>query len=226
MIQVWSKLLFMHWRVPEATLRPLVPDGLHLDTYDGAAWIGVTPFTMPVVRPPFLPALPLVGRSHELNVRTYVHHDGVPGVWFLSLDAENPLAVLGARLGFSLPYYQARMHLDEREREIRFRSRRVHPGAHPAQFEGSWRRREALPEAIPGSLEFFLIERYCLYAKRAGRLLRTRIHHRPWPLCSVSLLSHSSTMLDAHGLSAGDAAPLLHGLAEPLEVGVWWPSSV
>lgn len=226
MRQTWSKLLFMHWPVPDAVLRPLVPSGLQIDTYDGTAWIGVTPFTIPVIRPSFIPAMPVIGRSHELNVRTYVHAEGIPGVWFFSLDAGNPLAVLGARLGFGLPYYQAQMGLDEDGPEIRFRSRRVHPGAPAARFEASWRRGEALPAAQAGSLAFFLIERYCLYAVRAGRLFRVRIHHRPWPLCGATLLSHSSTLLASHGLSAGDADPVLHSQAEPLDVGVWPPSKL
>jgi hypothetical protein len=50
------------------------------------------------VRPVFAPALPLLSESHELNVRTYVHLGGVPGVWFFSLDANNRVAVLGALL--------------------------------------------------------------------------------------------------------------------------------
>lgn len=226
MYQTWSTLLFMHWPVPEDRLRPLIPIGLHVDTFDGAAWIGITPFTMPSIRPPYLPALPVLGRSHEINVRTYVRHEGVPGVWFFSLDANNPLAVLGARLGFALPYYQARMALDVDEGEVRFRSKRTHAGAPSAHFEAVWRRGEALPAAEPGSLDFFLIERYCLYAARAGRLTRARIHHRPWPLCSATLLSHSSTMLESHDLSVDRSAPLLHGLTEPLQVGVWLPSRV
>ena len=42
--------------------------------------------------------LPWVSAFPELNVRTYVHRDGVPGVWFLSLEASNPFAVAGARI--------------------------------------------------------------------------------------------------------------------------------
>ena len=126
MYQVWDKLLFMHWPVSEELLRPLLPSRLRIDTFNGTAWIGVTPFTMPRLRPALLPTLPVVGTSHEINVRTYVHCEGVPGVWFLSLDASNPLAVLGARLGFALPYFLARITLEEQDRTIQFTSRRTH----------------------------------------------------------------------------------------------------
>ena len=226
MHQRWEKLLFMHWPFSEEAIRPLVPEGLEVDTYNGSAWVGITPFTMPQVRPSGLPALPIVGSTHELNVRTYVHRDGVPGVWFLSLDASNPLAVLGARLGFSLPYYWALMELEERDSMLTITSRRIHSGAPPADFEAVWRREDAIPNAQPGTLDFFLIERYCLYAARGEKLLRTRIHHDPWPLCGVSLLSHASSMLEAHGLSAPDVPPLLHGLIAPLDVRVWAPKVV
>src|SRR5215211_3176375 len=149
MMQTWGKLLFLHWRVPAGLLRPLVPAGLEIDLFDGSAWIGMTPFTMWGIRPARLPALPLVSRSHELNVRTYVHRDGVPGVWFLSLDASNPLAVVGARLAFHLPYFQARMRLRQAGPAIGFQSRRLHPGAPPAAVEAAWVRGEPVGQAAP-----------------------------------------------------------------------------
>ena len=221
MVQTWGKLLFLHWRVPAGVLRPLVPAGLEIDLFDGSAWIGMTPFTMWGIRPPRLPALPWVSRSHELNVRTYVHLDGVPGVWFLSLDASNPLAVIGARLGFHLPYFQARMRLRQAGDAVDFRSRRLHPGAPPAALEAAWVRGERLGQAAPGTLDFFLVERYCLYAARGDRLYRARIHHAPWTLHRAALTRLSSTMLQSHGLPAPADEPLPHAQGEPLTVGVW-----
>jgi uncharacterized protein YqjF (DUF2071 family) len=221
MYQTWGKLLFMHWRFPAEVIRPHVPAGLELDLHDGSAWVGMTPFTMWGIRPVLLPALPFVSRSHELNVRTYVHRDGVPGVWFFSLDASNPLAVAGARLGFHLPYFQARMQLHEAGPEVRFESRRTHPGAAAGELEATWTRGEPLGPAQPDTLDFFLVERYALYAARGDRLFRARIHHPPWPLRRASLTRFSSTMLPADGLPAPDADPLLHAQGEPITVGIW-----
>lgn len=225
MYQTWAKLLFMHWPVSDETLRPLIPDPLTIDTFGGTAWIGVTPFTMYDVRLRGMPGLPLVSTTHEINVRTYVHHEGVPGVWFLSLDASNPLAVLGARLGFGLPYFQALMTLDEQDGRIRFASRRLHPGGEPAAFDASWHRGEERPPQ-PGSRAFFLIERYCLYVRRAGHLFRTRIFHDRWPLCRAELLDLNSTMVESHGIPTPAGEPLLHGQAVPLTVGIWPPERV
>jgi uncharacterized protein YqjF (DUF2071 family) len=221
MYQSWGKLLFMHWPISVERLRPLIPSRLTIDTYDGSAWIGMTPFTMWGVRPVLLLPLPVLSNSHELNVRTYVHLDGVPGVWFLSLDASNALAVWGARLGFSLPYFRARMQLKEHNQTIHFTSTRTHAGAPPAEFNATWRIGDPLPQAEPGSLDFFLIERYCLYSIRGEQLYRARIFHHPWPLRQAGLVSFSSTMLESHGLPVPPQAPLLHQQAKPLQVGVW-----
>jgi hypothetical protein len=101
------------------------------------------------VRPAFTPPLPYLSESHELNVRTYVHLDGVPGVWFFSLDANNAVAALGARVAFHLPYFNARMSLEQRDRITYFASRRVHrreaPAEASAEFEAVWTVAEKLP---------------------------------------------------------------------------------
>ncbi len=221
MHQHWGSLLFMHWPVPADLLRPLIPDPLVVDTYDGLAWVGITPFTMWGVRPAFTPALPFLSESRELNVRTYVHLDGVPGIWFFSLDANNPVAALAARVAFHLPYFTARMSLERQDRTIRFASRRAHRRAAPAEFEAVWTVGQKLPQCEPGSLEFFLIERYCLYSARGGRLYRVRISHTPWPLRAARLMSCRSTMIEAQGLLSPGEGPLLHQQGEPLKVRVW-----
>jgi len=226
MHQTWGKLLFLHWPIPTDVLRPHIPARLEIDTFDGQAWISVTPFTMWNIRLPGLPALPIVSESHELNVRTYVHAGSVPGVWFFSLDASNALAVLGARLGFGLPYYQAAQTLEERGETIRFSSRRTHTGAPRALLEATWTRGAPLPEAEPDSLDFFLTERYCLYAERGGAVYRSRIFHAPWPLRKATLDAFDATMIEAAGLQGYEGEPLLHAQGPPLDVGIWPPKKV
>jgi uncharacterized protein YqjF (DUF2071 family) len=72
MRQTWTDLLFAHWPVAPEALRPLIPAGLALDTYDGSAWLGVVPFRMRGVRYRLTPALPWISAFPELNVRTYL----------------------------------------------------------------------------------------------------------------------------------------------------------
>src|ERR671920_883834 len=221
MYQNWGSLPFLHWPLPAEALRPLIPKPLALDTFDGAAWIGITPFTMWGMRAAFLPPIPVLSEPHELNVRTYVHLDGVPGIWFFSLDASNAIAALGARLTFHLPYFNARMSLEQRERTIYFTSKRTHPQAAPAEFEAVWTVGKRLPRCGPGSLEFFLTERYCLYSARGDTLYRAQIFHRPWPLHGAHLASFHSTMIEAQGLPSPMGDPLLHQQGEPLRARVW-----
>ena len=221
MRQHWGKLLFMHWPIQAELLRPLIPRRLSIDLFQGSAWIGVVPFTMWGVRPVFTPPVPGLSAFHELNVRTYVHMDGVPGVWFFSLDAESALAVWGARTFYHLPYFKARMSLKmEERRRVLYTSQRTHRGAPPAEFEAVWRIGDALPESAPGSIEFFLTERYCLYAAHQDGLFRCRIFHPPWPLQQAALVSHRSTMIESLGLPTPAGDPLLH-YAEAISVNIW-----
>lgn len=219
MHQDWGKLLFIHWRIPENILRPHIPDSLEIDTYGDSAWIAITPFTMWDIRafPPFVPPVPGLDSMHELNVRTYVHYNGVPGVWFFSLDANSRAAVLGARTLFRLPYYNADIEM-KGKRKIKYRlDRRDEPAA---RFRAEWKVGEALPKSQPGSREFFLTERYILYTEYKGDLYRARIHHEPWQLYEAELTSFSSTMLEAKQLVQPKTQPLVH-YADEVNVDIW-----
>src|SRR5262249_29736982 len=116
--QRWRTLAFLHWEVPVDAARALLPEGLGGDTYAGRAYLGVVPFTMRDVSPWWSPSVPGVSNFHEINVRTYVHAGGRPGVWFFSLDAASSIAVIAARTGWHLPYHRASMEIDERDGEV------------------------------------------------------------------------------------------------------------
>jgi hypothetical protein len=213
----WGKLLFMHWPIAARQLRPLIPERLTIDTFDGRAWIGITPFTLWDVRLSFTPPIPWLSDFHELNVRTYVHLDGVPGVWFLSLNTNSMTTVIGARTLFHLPYFNASIDLAQEGKRIDYDLLRTDD---EARFEATWMIGDPLGEAEPDSLEFFLVERYCLYSTDGENLYRSRIHHRPWPLQQAEVSEFTSTMIEADGLQTPKGEPLLH-YAEALEVGIW-----
>jgi len=220
MHQNWGKLLFMHWAIDAEDLRPLIPAQLSIDTFDSKAWIGVVPFTMWGIRAPFLPAIPSTSAFHELNVRTYVHFNGVPGVWFFSLDATNGLAVWGARAFYHLPYFNARMSLAQKAKAVDYSSTRIDNRGRSADFQATWQIGEPLSQSAPGSLEFFLTERYCLYTYHRDRIYRSRIFHQPWPLQSATVDSFHSTMIESLGVVAPSGEPLLH-YAESIAVDIW-----
>ncbi len=220
MHQSWGKLLFMHWRVNEHFIRPLIPRDLQIDTFGGSAWISITPFTMWDIRalPPYLPAIPGLSSMNELNVRTYVHFDGVPGVWFFSLDTDSSAAALAARSFFHLPYYVAEIDQEEEGNDFHYElSREDEP---PAVFQASWTVGDKLPTAQPGSKEFFLTERYCLYAENDGELYRGRIYHEPWSLQEATLTDYSTDIIEANGIAQPPGPPIVH-YAEEVNVDIW-----
>jgi len=219
--QTWEDLLFAHWHVPLPELRAHVPKGLEVDTFDGEAWLAVAPFRITGLRARGMLPLPRISEFLELNVRTPVRGpDGTPGVWFFSLDASSRLAVEVARRAYKLPYFQARMSATPREGWIDYECARV--GEPGRVFSGSYRPDGEVFHAEPESLEWFLMERYCLYTADAqGGLQRADIHHEPWPLqvaeASIELASISPLELDG--------TPLCH-FSRRQDVLVWPLESV
>lgn len=218
--QNWYDLLFAHWPVPAADLRPLVPQELTIQEYDGTSWVGVVPFRMTgVMRRPF-PDLPWLSAFPELNVRLYVERDGKPGVWFLSLDASNRLAVWAARRFFHLPYHHAAIDFRPGPQTYHFRSRRF-AGDQTVSFEATFRPTGESFRSRPGTLEHFLTERYCLYAvSPRGCLYRGDVHHAPWTLYPADGEVDAEALLQVQGLSTAGRQPLLH-FSPGVETVVW-----
>jgi len=212
MYQRWRSLLFLHWEVDPALLHRLLPTGLDLDTFAGRAYVGLVPFSMQAVRPARLPALPWLSYFPETNVRTYVHHAGRnPGVWFFSLEAANPIAVLLARRWFHLPYHRARMTLDrDPDGAFHYTSHRLWPGPTPATSDLRGRPTGPPNPAVPGTLEHFLLERYWLYSGWKDRLFRGQVHHSPYPAQPAEALAVDETLLAAAGIPRPPDAPLTH----------------
>jgi uncharacterized protein YqjF (DUF2071 family) len=217
MTQTWHDLLFAHWPLPQAVMRPLVPAQLALDTFDAQCWVGVIPFHMSGIRGRALPPLPGLSRFPELNVRTYVTHGGKPGVYFFSLDAGNLPAVWAARSFYHLPYFHAAMSSRELSGSIYYASRRLR-GA--AEFRGCYRPTTEIRMRERGSIENWLTERYCLYTTHRDRLYRGEIHHQPWPLQDAEAEIETNTVAAAAGIPLPATAPLLH-FARRLEVLIW-----
>ncbi len=101
MLQRWHEISFFHWSCDPAILKPRIPEGITLDTFDGKAWISLTPFLLCGLRPPLVPRL--LGLDFpEMNLRTYVVGAEGPGIWFFSLDAARRIAVAAARASYGL----------------------------------------------------------------------------------------------------------------------------
>jgi uncharacterized protein YqjF (DUF2071 family) len=218
----WCDLAFLHWPVEAAALRPLIPPGLTLDLYDGQAWLGVVPFRMEGVRVRGVPPVPTANAFAEINVRTYVHGAGRAGVWFFSFDAASRLAVRGARMLYNLPYFDAEMTVTSSpDSTVNYHSRRTHRGAPPAEFIARYRPEGEPYEAIPGTLDHFLIERYCMFMHDQWRGLGLLdIDHPPWPLQPGTAEIAVNTMGAAAGITLPSMPPLVH-FARALDVHAW-----
>ena len=231
--QRWRRLTFLHWRVPPEAVAGTLPAGLELDTYDGAAWVGLVPFSMEGVRPRWFPAVPGVSAFPETNVRTYVtrvNADGVrePGVYFYSLDAGKWLAVAIARGLWRLPYFRASMTVARDGDRVFYESRRLWPGPRGAGGRIDVTATGPPAPAEPGTLDHFLAERYLLFTHKAGRngrgpILRGQVHHTPYPLRPARVERLDDSLVAAAGFPGlGDARPPDHVcFSEGVEVTIF-----
>jgi uncharacterized protein len=211
MAQTWKDLLFAHWSVDPQALAGVVPGELSLDTFDGEAWIAVTPFEVRNLRLRLTFPVPLLSTFPEINVRTYVICGGRPGIFFFSLDAGSALAVRAARLGYRLPYFATDMSIVREGARVRCHAERTSPEAPaPAAFSAVYEPVGEPRPATPGTLEHWLTERYCLYTLDAQRRVqRADIHHPPWPLQRAEAHIARNTMTAEIGLEL-EGEPLLH----------------
>lgn len=211
MFQSWRELLFLHWTVDAREIQRTLPQGLAVDTFEGNAYLGIVPFFMHDVRPRCCPRVPRVSDFLELNVRTYVYDAlGKPGVWFYSLDASQPLAVAAARRFFHLPYFRSRMKAETNEQtgEISYLSHRL--GIEKSLSSCFRYRPRGKPHhAGYGTLEFFLIERYVLFAlsQKPVQLWAGKVHHRPYPLQDVEVTEWDDCLFSVVGLKRPNRQP-------------------
>jgi hypothetical protein len=219
MHQRWAELGFLHWPIPVAAVRALIPASLTIDTFDGQAYLGLVPFTVTGARPMLMPPLPWVSDFHEINVRTYVHHQGAaPGVWFFSLDASNPVVVAAARALFRLPYHHARIDMEVDAGGVVFRSERASDEASCAVAYQPLGRPQPAAE---GTLDYFLAERYILYTESGGRLWQAKVHHGPYPLQKAEATLTAETLIAAAGITPPDGPPPLVHFAREVNVEIF-----
>lgn len=203
--QTWRHVAFLHWAYEPEVVQRLLPPGLSVDVIDGRAWVGLTPFSVEGFRVPGLPALPLVSRFPETNLRTYVRApNGADGLWFLSIDVASLLMVVGARLPLGVPYLPADMRV-EAGQTIVYESRRLIGDAdHRIEV------RPGEPADHLAERDALLIGRWRAYTRRAGRLLEVPVEHEPWPVHAATLVALDESVTRAAGLPPPEGAPLVH----------------
>ena len=218
MSQTWRRLTFLHWPYDPALVRPLVPPSLVLDTFDGAAWIGLVPFEIHNLR----------GIPHfaETNVRTYViGPDGSRAVWFFSLDAARLAAVLGARVAYDLPYFWAKMGVASQNGAVHYWSRRRRTHAASVMSDIVVKPGGLFAPQELGNRDHFLTARYRLYTLLYGRLGWAQIEHEAWQLAKATVVTLDQNLIEAAGLPTPEGQPLAH-YAEEIDVKIGYAGIV
>jgi uncharacterized protein YqjF (DUF2071 family) len=210
MTQTWHNLLFLHAPIEPETLLPFLPPSVELDTFDGQAWLGVVAFRLSKVRLRGFPEVVLVSHFNEINLRTYVTRRGIPGVLFLSMDADNRLAITLARPMFGLPYTPADIIFERTTRGLLFSSKRTSGRGTGAQFEAEYHPQGPVYSSRCGTLEHWLTERYCYYTAIRGHTYGCDIFHPQWPLQHASASIARNTLAESLGLRAEPVEPTLH----------------
>ncbi len=206
----WGNLTFLHWRYPAATVQALLPPGLHVETFDGDAWVGLVPFEMTATLPRRGP-VPWLSRFPETNVRTYVTGPSrTPAVWFLSLDAARLPAVLTARTAYALPYFWSAMSVVTEPLHVTYRSRRRWPGPRGARCDVDIDVGDRIPRAELTDLDHWLTARWRLFASRPSGLRCALAEHEPWPLHRAAVSRLHDDLVTAVGLPRPIGEPIVH----------------
>lgn len=224
--QQWMELASFHWRYDPEKVQRLLSPGLTVDTFDGAAWVGLIPFEMRRVRLGTSPPVPWLGTFLEINVRTYVIDAlGRRAVWFFSLDVPRVAIVAVARTLFSLPYCWATASHSRTGDRHDYRMRRRWPRNGSAGAEMTFTVGAPIPADDVTELDHFLSARWALVTQRGSNLLYGRVHHPRWPLHHVHDVEIRQDVIEAAGLPSPKGPP--HSFYSPgVDVEVAWFSPI
>ncbi|HEY0071655.1 MAG TPA: DUF2071 domain-containing protein [Chloroflexia bacterium] len=225
--QRWHNLLFAHWPVDAAQLRAAVPRQLELDRFNGEVWLGLVVFRLSGIKLRGTPEIKAVASFPEANVRTYVTYQGQPGVYFMSLDADNPLAIAIARPWFGLNYWNAEIRYTRNSEGFHFKSRRIERGLPEARLDVTY----APADDVPGEplspyrnysaqLREWLTERYCYYVVRRNQVHRCDTEHEPWQLQPARVTFREESLALSHGVILPRTDPLVH-YTRYMEAHIW-----
>lgn len=195
----WHNALFEHYRITdEAMVEGLLPPGLRLDRHEGRAYLSVVSFRMVSMRwKGWL--LPLSHTYPQINVRVYVHHKGVPGVFFLRNHVSHRLAAWAGRAMYGMPYVHQAVSLSW-DRDPLYCEANIRGAQHRVAGRPVGPRMDPVDD--PTSLPFFLVERYPLYSYQKG-LRKAHMYHPPWPLERLETTHHSWAVPAQLGLREG-----------------------
>lgn len=219
MKQTWLDTLFIHYPVKKELLSKLVPSALSIDTYNNIGWISIVPYLTSSVRVRGLPTLPGINRFAGFNVRTYVSLNGKPGIFFFSLAAASWLNAIMAKVSFKLPYIHLDMNFNKKSNEIYFESESITKNEEKMKWIYQPKSEQRL--AVKGSLEEWLVERYCLYTvNQKGEPFRSDILHQSWLLNDVEVEFQHSSIFTTLNIVPNSLEPIFQ-YSKKVSVQIW-----
>lgn len=182
--QEWNKSVFLHYKIEVALIRELVPEELEIDTINGETWLSIVAFTMEKIRPRNLPSIDLISNFHEINLRAYVIHNNIPGVFFINIEAEKLLSVILSKSMSGLPYEKSKIIRIE---NIENNSHQYASINTNKNFELYIKYKILAEKNSKLASDLFLTERYALYLKLEDTLYSYQIIHKPWALYDITI---------------------------------------
>jgi len=214
-------VLFMHWPVHACHLRPLLPQGIELDTFDGLAWIGIVSFRMSGIAGRWFPPLPWISGCPGVAVRTCVTVNGRPGIWYFSLDGANRIALFLARRMLAFPCQESKINMQDDGAWRRLRCQRIAKGNTAAELDVEYRAFGTASIQPPGTIAHWLTKRNRMFAcNRNGTILQRDLEHAPWSMQSAQAIIHTNTIVQPLGLALPDQCPQLF-YSSRNQVGAW-----
>lgn len=170
--QSWKNLFFLNFRVDKDLLGALLPTYLEPDLYNGESYTSVVPFQMTNIRFPITPVLPFSNLT-ELNLRTYVKYNDIPGIYYFTLDSNHMFGNWIARNFFDLPYRFSKIDSSYEKKTYSYSCDLFELQATVGE------------ELIKDELEKFLVERYSLFTDDGKSIYQGKVFHKPWRLNKV-----------------------------------------
>lgn len=216
MKQTWGDILFLHYPVKKEMIEILLPPKLQLDTFEGQAWITIVPYVIKSIGVRGLPFIPLGRGIPGINVRTYVKMGEKPGIYFLKLAIPQKFAAKMAKYLFHLPYIPMELSFKKTEKMFQFESK-----TNPFPFTCQYRVLPISSLTKKGTLEEWLLERYCFYTTNTkGKVFRCDIIHEPWSIHNVELENMKNDLLSTFHIQSESTQPLVQ-YSKDANVRLW-----
>ena len=223
----WLDLVFLNYAVEPESLRPFVPAGTALDSFDGKTYVSLVGFRFCETKLRGKVTVPFHSEFEEANLRFYVRRESDGelrrGVVFIKEIVPKPAIALAARLIYGENYVSLPMN-----HKISISEAGI-DAEYSWKHNGAWSRIHARAYGaanmpVEGSLEQYITEHYWGYSRqKSGRTIEYRVTHIPW---SVRHASKAGFEGDASGLYGDEFAAVLSRQPDSAQIASGSPIEV